>query len=61
MKGDWFKCDGCEKIRTMDQRKVVKAQYTAFDGDSLKSHQYFIYHVQLCPQCYGEKGQDTTK
>ena len=51
----WFKCDGCGHLFPLSQRTIVKAKYTAFDADSLKSLQYFIYHVQLCSKCVGVK------
>ena len=51
MKCEWFKCDGCGNLKSMSERRVAKAAYTAFDADALKSLQYYVYHVQLCAKC----------
>ena len=57
-KAEFFKCDSCGYIKSMPERHVIKAAYTAFDGASLRSLQYYIYHAQLCDRCFDGKMED---
>lgn len=50
-----FRCDSCNKIKPIEEQKIVLASYTLFNHRSIEELKYAIYHIQLCKKCGKEK------
>lgn len=56
-----FTCNGCSKVKTINQQHIVRASYTLFNPASEEQLMYEIYHVQLCDGCFNDAKSFTYK
>lgn len=58
MKPTHFKCDNCDKIKSIEQSNVVKCEYTCFDNESVKKFSCYHYHIQICNECMKQSKEE---
>ncbi len=49
----YFKCDGCGKIKPMEQRNIKKVAFSVVKPQSEEHLVCNIYYVQICLSCIG--------
>ena len=47
----YFKCNGCNDYKSIEQQNVEKVAITQFSHKSDLSLIYKVYHIQMCNDC----------
>lgn len=47
----YFRCDGCAKIKLINEQNIRKVAYTQFNSLSHDQLRYCVHYVQLCNKC----------
>lgn len=55
-----FNCEGCGKIKLVENRHITKVAFSVCDGSVQKGFPYRPYWVMLCNKCFrgGEEKKD---
>lgn len=56
---EYFRCDGCNKFKLINEQNIKKAAYTQFNHLSHDELRYCVYNIQLCNKCV--EGKDDAK